>query len=218
VTDVTNDPRRVLANSSSFRPLRVYPYSIIPGGIESVEELKDAVAKDRIVAAHYEDEGFDLAKARVIRLDRARDVYVSYRRGDNAYWTTRKVKLNVGETLISDGRHTARARCGNLISDVPAYPAFVDEPTPSVLDTPLDFGDPMIPGMVASFVPQESMESANPGGPVFVPVLPFFPVGRSTGPGPSPRPPPDPPTAVPEPGTLILVSTGLASMWIFRRR
>ncbi|HXN25349.1 MAG TPA: PEP-CTERM sorting domain-containing protein [Candidatus Dormibacteraeota bacterium] len=218
--DSTNDPRLVLANPSpSFRPAtRVYPYSIIPGGIESVEELKAAAANDRMVAAHYQDEGFDLAKAQVIRLHRERQVYVSYRRGEKAYWTTRKIKLNVGEALITDGRHTARARCGNLISDVPASPTFAGEPTPSVLDTLLDSGDPIIPGMVATFVPQQSMESASPGVPVFVSVLPVFPVDPSIGPLPSPGPPPGPPTVVPEPATLILVSAGLSSMCIFRKR
>lgn len=204
------------ANPSSFRPAsRVYPYSIISGGIEGVQDLKNAIAVDRVVAEHYE--GFDLANARLIPLDRDREVYVSYRRGQQAYWTTQKIKLNLGETLITDGSHTARARCGNLISEMPKSPTFVGEPTPSVLDTPLSFDDPALPPMVATFVPQETMESENPGFPIFFPLVPFFPGAHPLLP-PGPTPPPPPPKPVPEPGTLILVAIGLSSIWILRKR
>jgi len=68
------------------RPARVvYPYSVAPGGVKSVEELK----------------------------------------------------LDKGETLITDGVHTALTRCGNLISETVSEPIFRNEPTVQEMDTPL---------------------------------------------------------------------------------
>src|SRR5580704_7067814 len=46
------------------RPL--FPNSVIPGGVENIQELRSAIARDPLVARHYAD--FDLSKARVIRL------------------------------------------------------------------------------------------------------------------------------------------------------
>ena len=79
----------------------VYPYSVIPGGIHSIQELKNAIAKDSVVSAHYAT--FRLAHARIIRLDRERSMHVSYRLGDQVYWTKRELKLAKGETLVTDG-------------------------------------------------------------------------------------------------------------------
>src|SRR5215472_3702952 len=81
------------------RPL--YPYSVIPGGIESVSELRRAVANDPVVAAHYA--GFDFAHAHVVRLTDARSGFVSYRKGDTVLWTSKRLGLLAGETLITDG-------------------------------------------------------------------------------------------------------------------
>src|SRR5215469_644479 len=118
----------------SSRPL--YPYSVIPGGIESVSELRRAVATDPVVAAHYA--GFDFAHAHLVRLTAARSVFVSYRKGSAVFWTSKRLSLLTGETLITDGTHTSRTRCGNQVSDVPRAPvAPSEEPTPEFLITPL---------------------------------------------------------------------------------
>ena len=79
------------------------------------------MARDPVVAAHYV--GFDLAKARFFRVQQARAVYVSYRRGDDVFWTSKKLCLAVGETLITDGHHISRTRCGNEISDLRVRPS-----------------------------------------------------------------------------------------------
>ncbi|MGA8232104.1 MAG: hypothetical protein WB795_11550, partial [Candidatus Acidiferrales bacterium] len=55
----------------------VYPYSVIPGGVQSTMELTSAVMHDPVVAGHYSD--FDIARAKLVRLDHDEVVHVSYR-------------------------------------------------------------------------------------------------------------------------------------------
>jgi hypothetical protein len=204
------------------RPARVvYPYSVIPGGVKSVEELRNAIAKDPVVSAHYA--AFHLSRARVIRLHRGRSVHVSYRLGNHVYWTKRKLKLAKGETLITDGVHTARTRCGNLISGAMLPPAFPSEPTIREMDTPQDprdtdfqLGSGPQPGPPSTQTPGSGAPPAEGGSP---------PPGNGDGPiifGP-PGPPvsgssPPPPVGVPEPGTLVLLAIGLFAVVLLRRR
>jgi hypothetical protein len=112
----------------------VFPYSVIPGGVRTVDELRRAIATDAVVANHYKD--FDLPKARVERLPVPRFAHVSYRLGDRVYWTQRPVLLPAGETVITDGTRTARTRCGNQVANEPSETSPA-EPAAAVLDTPL---------------------------------------------------------------------------------
>jgi uncharacterized membrane protein YgcG len=105
---------------------RLYPYSVIPGGVQSAGELGSAVRNDAVVARHYAD--FDVAKAHVISLERDRLVYVSYRMGEEIFWTNRALQLHKGETLITDGTHEARTRCGNRIADTAQAPSSAQQP------------------------------------------------------------------------------------------
>jgi hypothetical protein len=196
----------------------IYPYSLIPGGIESVEELKNVIAHDPLLKAHYG--GFNLAKARLIRLTNDREVHVSYRLGNRIYWTKRKLKLFKGETLISDGENASRTRCGNRISVPPATPIFPEEPTPDVLDTPRE-----LPPISPLFLPDAPPKAppliiltsmSSPGGSILIPpIVPFF-----TGDG-APRPvgpAPTTPTPVPEPDTLCLLIATLPAAWLIRKK
>jgi len=106
------------------RPL--YPYSVIAGGVRSAGELGSAVRNDAVVARHYAD--FDVAKAHVISLDRDRLAYVSYRMGEQVFWTSHALLLHKGETLITDGTHEARTRCGNRIADTAQAPLSAQQP------------------------------------------------------------------------------------------
>jgi hypothetical protein len=208
-------------DQASRRP--VYPYSIIPGGVLSAGELRSAVAHDSVVAAHYA--AFDLAKARVFRLQEARAVYVSYRRGDDVFWTSKKLRLAIGETLITDGQHTSRTRCGNQISDVPRTPiSLVDDPVPQTLDTPLvsQIIEPVLApitgdleggGIPAGILP--FIGTGGGGGTTGVPVM-LVPIIPATG-GLFPTPDSPPPTPTPEPATLVLLSTGLGAACLFRK-
>src|SRR6478609_7588240 len=111
----------------------VYPYSIISGGAHSVAELKAAIDADPVVRTHFAS--FDLSRTRVETLDTPRVAHVSYRVGNNVYWTRKTVILSTGEKVLTDGQHVARTRCGNQVADVPGTVG-PDEPAPGLLDTP----------------------------------------------------------------------------------
>jgi hypothetical protein len=242
-------------DASQAQPSRlIYPYSVVPGGFEDAKELKWVAEHDPVVAAHYA--GFDYARAQVVRLTLARTVYVSYRIGNHIYWTSRRLTLQKGEKLITDGRMTARTRCGNRVAEAPqqeAAPAV--EPPLQKFDEPVRAGDgtamqtPPVP-FQSALLNRPPMPGLGPMGPLtlynpFVgggwvsispPPLPFGlcapvkkkgngdsgigiemntkkktvggPCGEGGGLG-----------TVPEPGTWILLVSGLAAIcWQARRR
>jgi hypothetical protein len=211
---------------ASRRP--VYPYSIIPGGVASAAELRAAVAHDPVVAAHYA--AFDLANARVFQVQEARAVYVSYRKGDDVFWTSKKLRLAVGETLITDGQHISRTRCGNQISDVPRLPvSLAGDPEPQTLDTPVPYEiiEPFVAsiggeigggGIPANAVPSFALASAGGGigGTTGGPGISAVPIIPGTG-GVFPGTGNTPPISTPEPATFILLSAGFASACLFRK-
>lgn len=121
------------ASAASHEPV-VYPYSIVPGGVASVEALKAAIARDPVVAEHYRD--FDIKHARVERLDVPRVAHVSYRIGNDVFWTRKVLVVPAGERVITDGAHLARTRCGNQLAAV-APVTSAAEPAARVLDTPV---------------------------------------------------------------------------------
>jgi len=129
--------RFLLPAAVSHNPKRlIYPYSVIPGGVRSVQELKLAILADHSIASHYSD--FDFSKFRIIRLEAEKTAYVAYRLNDEIFWTKGKLKLRSGEELITDGVHYARLRCGNGISEDPHGETSPKEPPPDLLDTPLN--------------------------------------------------------------------------------
>jgi len=78
-------PRSDDLTRSGLKARPVYNGSVVPGGVYSIEELRTAIARDPIVAAHYGD--LDVAEMRVVTLIAPKSAYVSYRRGDRTYWT-----------------------------------------------------------------------------------------------------------------------------------
>lgn len=231
-TDSSPDSSKTRADVANRRQSArtVYPYSIVPGGVRSVAELKAAIATDAVVSAEYS--GFHLEDARVIRLDHDRSVHVSYRVGDRVFWTRRELKLAKGETLITDGVVTARTKCGNLISEDIVGPVSPSEPTELALNTPLEIhynaGDPESDDRFTELAPPPA---AAPSSSSYLPSPPEG--GRSTPlvpillvPQPTPRPyapappPPNPPVVnTPEPGTEIQLLAGLLGiLWLSRRK
>jgi len=112
----------------------IYKYSVVPGGVRTVAELKWAADHDPVVHAHYA--GFDYDHARVVRLVLARTAYISYRIGNKVYWTRHRVSLKKGETVITDGKMTARTRCANRVEEMPQQATSESEPPATRFDEP----------------------------------------------------------------------------------
>ena len=122
-----------MVRDSEKRP--VYKYSVWPGGVRSVRELKWAADHDPVVKAHYA--GFDYDHARVVKLVLARTAYVSYRIGNKVYWTRHRVSMKKGETVITDGKMTARTRCANRVEEMPQQATSESEPPVAKFDEPV---------------------------------------------------------------------------------
>jgi hypothetical protein len=216
------------AFAASQRP--VYPYSVIPGGIQNADDLLRVTEHDPLVANHYA--GFDFRHARMIELTEPKIFYLSYRMGGSIFWTSKPVTLHRGEKLITDGNITARARCANQVSEIPhamtslAEPrlAQLESPVPPPVDlpgfTPLEYPDltPAGPTTTAGYGP-------IPGGGLLPPIgipptcIPPKTSGKPEPGKPKPCPPGPPiPPGVPEPGTIFLVSSGLASIYLRLRK
>ena len=245
----------------SFRPLPangskrpVYKYSVIPGGVRTARELREATLRDQQVAAHYA--GFRFEKASVSRLEKPVLVYISYRKNGQILWTKKKHPLKAGEQVISDGQITGRTRCANRIS-VRKQLAVAAEPDPSPVELDQIEAPVLPPSQVTYPVQYQSALVApapprTPGEPGGIGPAPIIPGGAGGGgrgggfPGPggggggggTPPPPPGggggggggggcaphkdcpppPPAPVPEPGTILLVSSGMAAVAWWRKR
>jgi hypothetical protein len=211
----------------------VYPYSVIPGGVESASELRNSVVHDPVVAEHYGD--FDVARARVIHLDQDRLLYVSYRLGNRVFWSKNRLTLLKGETVITDGANMARTRCGNRLAEAPVGPVMAAEPAletapPEVAQVlagaPALLGAPFVPGDVPLAPPPAfgiPPDSGSPGGGIiFPPGTPIVGGGPpSHGAAPPPLVPPPvipPPVSTPEPEALLMLATGLTGLWFGRKK
>jgi hypothetical protein len=207
----------------------VYPYSIVEGGVETVEELRQQIARDPVVAAHYRD--FDLSKARIERLETPRVAHVSYRMNDAVYWTRKPVFVPAGETIVTDGEIEARTRCANQLAPEPG-PVSDDEPDPAVLETPrlpLRAVSLVERGIVAPHLNGGTPGPEGVGPPGVMPLL-HPPLGPPFGPPvnppvdppydpPGPEGDPDPPIKeIPEPGlTLLMLGLAAAAVRVRRR-
>jgi hypothetical protein len=88
---------KLIAVSSQLvdAPRAVYGHSIVRGGIHSLGQLLDVIARDPLAAQHYK--GFDITRARFIRLDHNIMAYVSYRvDGKGIYWTSKPELILAG--------------------------------------------------------------------------------------------------------------------------
>lgn len=183
-TKVTAPASSVSPASRALRPN--YPYSVIPGGAYSVEELQSAVQRDRLVNGHFAD--FNLTSARLVRLTDDRFQYVSYRLRNQIYWTRNKLRIPKGEILLTDGYNFARTRCGNRLSSKPKAEITPEQPSERVLSLP-----PFTPALLkkgeVTLAPPPELEVAQaaPPLPFDLPRLaPYLPgeglAGMPTGP------------------------------------
>jgi hypothetical protein len=222
----------------------VYPYSVVPGGVADPEDLRRATQRDEVVWEHYAR--FQFEHARLIRAREAREVYLSYRLRNRIFWTRKKLRLHVGELLLTDGKITARARCGNQVSETPKPDVSEEEPAEDVLDKPVaELMPPPLP--IRSSLLPPSLPGADPVSPQGPQVFsggflfPYIPYGVPIPPGACEtaadekfeeshgivdnekkekpcRPIRHKPPVVPEPSTLVLISSGLAAVyWRYRK-
>ena len=200
----------------------VYPYSVVPGGLKDPASLREVAARDRAVSQHYAR--FDYSKAHLVRVTEPREVYVSYRIRDTIFWTHKKIRLPAGELLLTDGKITARAKCGNQISEAAKPDVSDQEPEEAVLDQPVELEGPPLPPRLGP--PAFNLPI---GPPVATPlyaggfVFPYAPLGGSPVSGCTLKNgvmdknchPHKPPT--PEPAPIILIASGLGIvMWRYR--
>jgi hypothetical protein len=178
---------QILSRVRPSRPL--YAYSVVPGGVDDAKELKWVAEHDPVVAAHYA--GFDYDHARVVQLTLARTAYVSYRIGNHIYWMNRRIALHKGEKLITDGRITARVRCGNQVSENPQPEVSPAQPSPEAFEKPQDGAGSATPAPPVPFQsallnraapdlePGMPLNSITPfgGGNLIAISPPAFPVG-----------------------------------------
>ena len=220
----------------------VLPYSVIPGGVQSGDELRVALQNDSLGAKHYAM--FNVSSSPVVRLAHDRRAYVSYRLGDRIYWTSHQVTLHAGEALLTDGVPLARTRCGNRISDSPETPTHPSEPAESLLNSPIA---PILPEMVIEPVggdpsfrdgplalalltasrmvpPLAPSPSLTPGfissyAPIICCASPQGSGGTPSTPVAPIIPPAQPaPVSTPEPATGVLLAVALLSFCVFVRK
>jgi hypothetical protein len=221
---------------------KVYPYSIVPGGAETLHEARWAM-DDPAIKSHYAN--VNVAQLKQIKLTTNLTGYVSYRWGEKIYWTAKKITLHAGETVFTDGTHIVRGRCLNCYSALPMAPIRPHEPTEALLDLPVEmpvtvYTFPMLPvsPLVLPIPPGELTPTvpvipssvtppagSKPGG-IWFPLIPIIPpIHRHPGNGPSsptspgtPQVPP-PVAIVPEPHYSWLLALGfLAIVVVIRRR
>lgn len=195
----------------------VYPYSVIPGGVKSREELASMIASDPVVLQHYAK--FAVGQARIINAAETQMMHVAYRIQNKVYWSSKKIRIPKGETLITDGKETARTRCGNRVSAVPLEPVLEKEPSVESFDVP----------QIAELVSETGLDKIDV--PEMTPLIPGQAFSPPTIP-PAPRlryvpnrqlahyrplfvvRPND--VVVPEPTTFSLLAIGLAGLAAFK--
>jgi hypothetical protein len=132
---------------------QVFPFSVVPGGTISKEEVKAKIETDRVVREHYQ--GINVDKLFTFRLSKPATGYVSYRIGDKIYWTSKRLYLKAGEILLTDGVNLIRSRCGNRVSLIPSEPRLAKaEPSEELLDKP-SWDGPVFQAMVREALTKE---------------------------------------------------------------
>jgi hypothetical protein len=152
---------------------QVFRHSVVPGGVYAPDDVEAAMSSDHVVRAHYS--AINPRDLRLEILPEDRIVHMSYRVGDDVFWTKQKVRLRQGETILTDGVHSIRARCGNCIAFAPTEPTADDEPGEMEFEALADELD-----VVPSRVPLGSDIFTGPPGVIPIDVLPEYFATSST--------------------------------------
>jgi hypothetical protein len=167
-------PEEAEAIDFSGRPL--YRYSVIPGGAYTIAEMHAALDRDPVVAAHYAH--LDRTRLRTETVTHDRYVHVSYRKGNEVFWTKNKVLLRRGETILTDGTTEVRGRCGNCISEQAMAPTSAEEPETVEFDRLMD-----TPLMARGERGESALAPLDAGAPDEFPALSIGPGGHQGAPG-----------------------------------
>lgn len=213
-------------------PRRIYRYSVIPGGVQTPEELREALANDPVAAAHHAS--LAAHRVRTARVDGPRRVYMSYRMRNRVFWTREKVALQPGEHILTDGTTAVRARCGNGISDEPREPVAENEPAAIEFERAFPYPPPlhaivrvMPPGGPAgalappdvpsgldpeTYAPMSGWAVPAVAGPIPLRRVQAITAGQADPPGGvlhrGPRSGGAAPRSIPEPSSLLLLGAG----------
>ena len=167
-----------------------YPYSVVPGGVYSPDELRGATKKDSLVREHYSD--FNTHAARLVKLTEDQYQYASFRLGNRIFWTRNKLRIPKGEVLVTDGNSYARTRCGNRLSDVPNSNTTLLQPPDRLLSLP-PFSPALVPEIGFADPPRMPERPVLPLGTpqlaLFIPVVPAPPLQRAANWPPLQQPP-----------------------------
>ena len=200
---------------------KIYPYSIIPGGVNSAEELASKLATDLTAARHYKGFRVDGAVLVYARFN-TESAFASYRSGNRVFWTRYRVRVEPTELLLTDGTNFVRTRCGNRLSDTPQQPTSDGEPSEeALLYTPPPISNklirlpddlevpPLLSVQAAYDFPSvgtiASPEPVNKVGPLVA-------VVQSRGPRPAPVT-----NNAPEPGSIALLTSGVLGIFLLSR-
>lgn len=219
--DLDSSPDEVVFPATGpSRP--VFRHAVVPGGVFSKEEVWHAGFQWPEVQAHYGR--LDIERLQLQKLEKSKQAHVSYRKGSGIYWTSYTMNVPAGETVLTDGLKSIRARCGNLISELPQEPVLPDEPAPEELDTPVPNVLPL--SVDAPLAPVTTLFPPRFKLPIFFIPLAFGPginkCGKTKHSDPDDPDDPDPPgPVVPEMPSWCYTSLGLAALatiYALRRR
>jgi hypothetical protein len=191
--------------------------------IHSVGDFYDTVQNDPVLKAHFA--GFNWAAARLGKQESELWTYVSYRKGEEIYRTSKPVKLPKGDGYVTDGTRIVRTFCCNdyVLATPSARPVErVDAPLRRRQMKPESFAG--LPEQLASLSPMEDGARVIPESLEIAPSAldspRHFGPGHSGGSDPSfdsyssPRNP-DNHVVTPEPGTVALVGAGAGGLGLF---
>jgi hypothetical protein len=180
------------------------------GVVRNVAGFRRIVENDPVLTAHFK--GFNWDNAKQGTLEDAVWTPVAYRAGDVIRMTKKRVLLPKGDGYITDGTRRVRTYCCNDYSESAPPPQVLAPPSEENVDSavPRRQGAEPPREIVAGPPTQKSVGSpaqASAGPPSRVAMtrpLAVYPPKRT------------PPTAVPEPGTIILFGAGIGVFGLFR--